>query len=235
MKHLIKHTLLVLVICLAAGTAKAQIGYNYSQYDIGLGAGMSKVYGDAQTIVSSPTAHFTFTYNASPFVNYVLEVQAGHLKGGDSLLTTTGRQFNNHFTAVIFRGQLQAGEIIDYSNSKIANAFKNLYISTGVGFGISHLATVSRNAILTPGFYTGGPDNSTELLIPARVGYEFKLFNRYDIPTFKVDIAYQHNFMLGDGLDGYEVGAQKDKYSQFTLGVKFAIGAITSYKKQIPY
>lgn len=230
-----KHIFLALVICLATATAKAQTGYDFSQYDIGLGIGMSKVYSDAQTFTTTPTAHFTFTYNTTPFVNYVIEVQSGQLKGGDSLTTTTGRQFNNHYTAVIFKGQLQAGEIIDYANSGFANFFKNLYISTGVGFSVNHLVNTSRYSIKTPGFYTAGRDNSNEILIPARIGYEFKVFNRYDQPSFKIDIGYQHNFMLGDALDGYEVGKQKDAFSQFTLGIKFAIGAIATYRKQISY
>ncbi len=211
------------------------MGYDYAQYDIGLGIGMSKVYSDAQTYKTTPTAHFTFTYNATPFVNYVVEVQAGHLQGGDSLKTITGRQFDNHYTAVVFKGQLQAGEIIDYSDSKFGNALKNLYLSTGVGFSVNHLVNTARYSILSPGFYTPGRDNSTEILIPARIGYEFKVFNRYDQPTFKIDLAYQQNFMLGDALDGYEIGKQKDSFSQFTLGIKFALGGITSYRKQISY
>jgi hypothetical protein len=235
MNRFIKKYILLSIICLAAGTAKAQMGYEFSQYDIGLGIGMNKVYGDAQTFTSTPTAHFTFTYNATPFVNYVIEVQTGQLKGGDSLTTTTGRQFDNHFNAVIFKGQLQAGEIMDYTNSKMANMLKNLYLSTGVGFVVNHLVNTSRYSIKSPGFYTAGRDNTNQILIPARIGYEFKVFNRYDQPSLKIDLGYQQNFILGDALDGYEVGKQKDSYGQFTLGIKFAIGAIASYTKQISY
>src|SRR4051812_34387053 len=99
MKLFIKRSLLILLTFFAAGTATAQRGYDFAQYDIGLGAGMSKVYSDAQTFTTVPTAHFTFTYNTTPFVNYLIEVQTGALKGGDSLKTITGRQFENHYLA----------------------------------------------------------------------------------------------------------------------------------------
>jgi hypothetical protein len=235
MKYFIKKGLLLLIVCLAAGTAKAQIGYNYAQYDLGIGGAVNKVYGDAQTVTSSYSAHFNFNYNVSPYINYVVELQTGELKGGDSLHTSTGRQFLNKFTSVIMRGQFQAGEVIDYSQSKFANAFKNLYLSTGIGFVVNHITQINRNSILQPGFYTGGDNNSNELLIPARIGYEFKVFNSYDQPSFKIDLGYQYNFILGDGLDGYTIGNQKDAYSQITIGIKFAIGGISSYKKQISF
>lgn len=235
MNHFIKRILLPFVLFLAAGTAKAQIGYNYAQYDLGLGLDINKVYGDAQTIKSSKSAHFNFNYNAGPYINYIIEVQTGVLQGGDSLTTTTGRQFKNNFNAVMFRAQLQMGEIFDYADKPIPNAFKNLYVSSGVGFVVNHITNINRESILTPGFYTPGELNSNEIVIPARVGYEFKVYNSYDEPAFKIDLGYQYNFVLGDSLDGFTAGTQKDHYSQYSIGIKFAVGGITSYRKQIPY
>jgi hypothetical protein len=235
MNNFIKKCFLMIFACLAVGTAKAQIGYDYAQFDLGIGGDINKVYGDAQTLTSTKSLHLNFNYNVSPYVNYVVEVQTGGLQGGDSLTTSTGRQFTNNFTSVILRGQLQMGEIIDYSESSFNNVLKNFYISTGIGMVVNHLTTVNRSSILTPGFYTSGDDYSTELLIPARIGYEFKVFNSYGQPGFKIDLGYQCNFVLGDGLDGYTVGNQKDKYSQYSIGIKFAIGSIASYKKRIPF
>ena len=234
MKHFIKKALLLLVVCFAAFTAKAQIGYNYNQHDLGFGGDVNKVYGDAQTVVSSYSAHFNFNYNFTPYVNYIIEAQYGELKGGD-LTTSTGRVFKNRFTSVIFRGQLQAGEFIDYSQSPVANAFKNLYVSGGIGFVVNHITDINRTSIVTPDFYTDGDNDSNELLIPVRIGYEFKFYNSYDQPNFKIDLGYQYNFILGDGLDGFTVGDKKDSYSQISLGIKFAIGGINSYKKKISF
>jgi hypothetical protein len=234
MNSFIKGILLLLLICFAAGTVKAQVGNEFAQYDLGLGLDFNKAYTDAQTVTGTRSGHFNFNYNASPFVNYIIEYQTGTLQGGDSLLTTSGRQFKNNFAAVIFRGQLQMGEIIDYSQSSFANAFKNLYISSGVGFVVNHITEINRNSINPPGFYTDGENNSNQILIPARIGYELKFFNKYNQPGFKVDIGYQYNFIMGDGLDGFKSGKSNDSYSQFSFGIKFAVGVAT-YRKQISF
>jgi len=231
----LKITAITLFTCLLAHTAKAQLGFDYAQYDLGIGVDVNKAYTDAETVISTRSVHLNFNYNVSPYVNYVVEVQSGALRGGDSLTTQSGRQFTNNFTSVIFRGQLQAGEIIDYSQSKFANALKNFYLSSGIGVVINHMTTINRNSILTPGLYSPGDDNSNELFIPARIGYEFKVFDKYSQPSFKIDLGYQYNFILGDGLDGFTVGNSRDSYSQYSIGIKVAIGGIDSYRKRISF
>jgi hypothetical protein len=234
MNQLIKKCFLLLVLCLAISTAKAQVGYNFKQYDLGLGIDFNQPYTDAQTIKTTKSARLSFNYNFTPFVNYVVEWQTGDLQGG-SLATTTGRAFTNNFNAIILRGQLQAGELIDYSQSGVANAFKNLYVSSGIGFVVNHMKEINRFSVVIPDYYTDGEDNSNQLLIPLRLGYEFKLYNKYNEPGFKIDIGYQYNFILGDGLDGYTAGKQKDSYAQFGIGIKFAIGGVATYRKQVSY
>lgn len=235
MKHLLTKLFLICLICLGTFTAKAQLGYEYGEYDLGFAGGLSTVAGDAETKVSTKTAHFTFTYNPSPFINYVLEAQTGDLKGGDALTTSSGRQFTNNYVAVFLRGQVQAGELMDYSRSRIKNALKNLYISTGVGYMVNKMTYINRESVLTPGYITDGLDHSNSIIIPARIGYEFKIFNSYNQPVVKIDLGYQINFAMDDNIDGFTAGAQKDKFSQITLGVKFSVGTINSYRKQIHY
>lgn len=227
-------TLLISFFCL---TAKAQLGYEYAQYDLGFGVAGSRVVGsDAETVVTSPTGHFNFNYNASPFLNYVVEVQAGYLKGGKPQ-DKSKRVFKNEFTSVMFRAQIQAGELIDYSQSRVMNGLKNFYLSSGVGFVVNKLEI--DESLRVPdefGFYTPGRNHSNQVLIPMRIGYEFKVFNKYNQPSIKIDLGYQLNYILGDGLDGFETGKSKnDAYDQFSIGVKFAIGSVTSYRKSISY
>jgi len=223
----------IFITCIAF-ISKAQLGYNYAQYDIGFGAATNKVYGDAQTVVSTPSVHFNFNYNQTPFINYILEVEAGKLEGGNELKDTTGRQFSNSFTAVAFRVQVQAGEILDYSRSPLANALKNVYLSSGIGMVVNNLTT-NRYSYKIPGFYTPGEDHSNEIYIPVRLGYEFKIYNQFSQPSVKIDLAYQENFIMGDQLDGFKAGKANDIYTEIVLGVKFALGGVTSYRKQIPY
>ncbi|MDP9048586.1 MAG: hypothetical protein M3N14_10640 [Bacteroidota bacterium] len=230
-----KTAFLTLFVCCITVVAKAQLGYNYSQYDIGFAAGFNQANTDAETKKSTPSVHFNLTFNQTPYTNFVFEAQLGRLAGGDSLKATNGLQFNNDFSAFIFRGQLQAGEFIDYSNNRIYNAIKNVYASAGVGYVINRITSVSRNTSKI-GNYIGGDNSSQEFFIPVRIGYEFKLFNMYNQPSVKVDLGYGYNFVLGDNLDGVIAGKHNDAYSQFTIGVKFAIGnGTTSYRKQIQY
>ena len=235
-KLILKVSLLTLFATCAVLVVKAQIGYDFSRYDIGTSVGINQVYGDAETQTLTPSIHFNLTYNQTPYINFILEAQLGVFKGGDSLTTRLGRQFTNDFSAYVLRGQLQLGEFLDYSTSPGANALKNLYFSTGVGYLVNHITQITRYSLTRPGLYTGGENYSQVPFIPLKIGYEFKLFNKYQQPSFKVDIGYQYNYVFGDNVDGYTYGRNNDIYTQFTVGVKFAIGGdIISSKKQIHY
>lgn len=233
-KKILKTTFLILFICGLSNMAKAQLGYDFSQYDLGFGAGYNKVYGDAETFKNTASVHFNLTYNLTPFTNFVLEAQLGKLQGG-SEATKSGRTFSNSFSAYIFRAQLQMGEFLDYSNSGLKNGLKNFYVSAGLGYVVNRIKPINRNSIVLPGFTTPGEDNSQEPFLPLKIGYEFKLYNQYDQPSVKIDLGYQYNYIFGDDLDGFTAGNHNDSYVQFVLGVKFAIGSITSYRKKIQY
>jgi hypothetical protein len=235
-KRIVK-TIFTIILCSTAFLAKAQLGYDYAQYDVGVAVGASSgISTDVASLRNAPSLHFNFNYNSTPFVNYVFEMQVGRLKGGDSTKTAGGgREFENHFTAFLFRAQLQAGELFDYSQGGVGNAFKNFYVSTGIGYIVNHIVAKSADIRVTSGRALPGDNNSQIPFIPARIGYEFKIFNDYNQPSVKVDIGYQYNFMFDDNLDGYKTGAKNDVMGQLTLGVKFAIGGVTSYRKQINY
>jgi len=198
--------------------------------------GINQVSGDVATKTNTTSVHFNFTYNQTPYTNFVFEAQFGKLAGGDSLKSADGRQFNNNFSAFLFRGQLQLGEVFDYSNSPFKNALKNLYLSAGIGLVVNHITSINRYSNQTPPVYTPGVNNSNEPFIPLRLGYEFKIFNNYQQPSIKIDLGLQYNLVLSDNLDGYTAGNNNDAYVQATIGVKFAIGSGNiSYRKQIQY
>jgi hypothetical protein len=234
-KFILRTTLLILLICFTSIISKAQIGFDYAQYDLGTSVGFNSFYGDVATPKSTKSVNFNFNYNQTPYINYIFEIQAGKLAGGDSTKDPFGRQFATDYTYYAFRVQLQAGEIIDYSQSKLANAFKNLYAGAGIGIVYSNIKEINRYSILMPGYYTPGQNSANQLFIPARIGYELKIFNKYQQPEFKIDVGYQYNLVFGDELDGFKAGKNNDAYSQFTIGVKYSIGGITSYRKQITF
>jgi hypothetical protein len=235
-KSILKISIIIL-LCSASFLAKAQIGFDYAQYDVGFAAGINQASStDVQTLKTTPSIRLNFNYNQTPFVNYIFEAEFGRLKGGDSLRTTTQREFENHFNAFTFRVQVQAGEFIDYSKSQFANALKNLYISSGLGYISNNVVARSNDILLLANDQIiPGEKKTNEIFIPLRLGYEFKIFNSYNQPAVKIDLGYQYNFVMGDELDGYIAGKHNDAFSQVTLGFKFAIGGVTSYRKQIHY
>ena len=234
-KLIVRTALLTLLTCFASLLSKAQIGHAYGKYDVGVSLGFNQFYGDVLTSKGTNGVSFNFNYNQSPFVNYIFEAQFGKLAGGDAINDPTGRQFSADYHYFALRLQLQAGEIMDYSQSGVANALKNLYVGAGVGVIYDNIASINRYSIQQPGFYTPGLNKDNEVFIPARIGYEFKLFNKYQRPDIKIDLGYQYNYVFGDELDGFRSGHLKDAYSQFTIGVKFSLGEVTSYRKQIMF
>ncbi|MBV8389758.1 MAG: hypothetical protein JO080_08165, partial [Mucilaginibacter sp.] len=174
-------------------------------------------------------------YNQSPFINYIFEAQFGKLAGGDAIKDPLGRQFAADYQYYALRLQLQAGELIDYSQSELANALKNLYVGSGLSIIYDNITSINRYSVQYPGYYTPGLDKASQLFLPVRIGYEFKIFNKYQRPDIKIDLGYQYNYVFGDELDGFKAGQLNDAYSQFTIGVKFSIGEVTSYRKQIHF
>lgn len=234
-KFTLRITLLTLLASCMALVSKAQVGYDYSQYDLGASLAFNSFYGDTQTAQSSKSVNFNFTYNTTAFVNYILELQVGKLMGGDSTKDLYGRQFTADYHYFAFRVQVQAGELIDYQRSKLLNVLKNLYIGGGLGMVYSNIDNINRYSSQLSGYYTPGDNKASQLFFPARIGYEFKLFNLNQRPDVKIDIGYQQNFIFGDQLDGFKVGAHNDTFGQFTIGVKFSVGGVTSYRKSISY
>jgi hypothetical protein len=236
-KLFLKSTLFTLLLSAVAVVSKAQIGYDYAQYDLGIGGAYNTVYGDAESIKGTPSVAVSINYNQTPYANYLFEIQSGRLEGG-SVKSLTGRYFKNSYTALVFRGQLQAGEVIDYSGGGIMGGLKNLYLSAGVGYVLNDMKDINRQSEVLQyedgrPYTTGGLNKSNELYIPTRIGYEFKFFNQYNQPSFKLDIGYQINFDLTDNLDGFDTGRSRDVWSQISVNLKFALGGVTSYRKAL--
>lgn len=234
-KLILKAALITFIICCNSFISKAQIGYDYAQYDLGFSVGFNQFYGDPISSAGTRTLHFNFNYNQSPFLNYIFEFGTGKLAGGNAIKDTYGRQFSANYTSYAFRVQLQGGEVLDYSQSPVANVFKNLYVGTGIGIIYSNITDINRYSYIVPGFYTPGVNSSNPVFIPARIGYELKIFNKYQEPGIKIDIGYQYNFVFSDDLDGFTAGNKNDAFAQFTIGAKFSLGSVTSYRKQIHY
>ena len=227
---------------------KAQIGYNYKEFGMALDVFYERGYTNVQRQDYHTGQSISFVYNYSPYVPLTAELQFGTLSGGGLTpkLDKYGRMYTNHFEGLILHGDLQLGEIIDYSESYFNSAIKGLYFGSGAG-AIFNGNTVQRTNVIAANGVTSGPNvyvfpgsnSSINLTIPLRFGYEFKIFNEYDEPYMAINIGYIHNLVFGEGLDGYDDPPSKFKnnatnqYSQIVVGVKFNFGNVTSYTKVI--
>ena len=67
-KTLPKLILLTVVFCFSTFLCKAQLGYNFSQVDIGFATGFNQVYDEILPQKTTQSVHFNLTFNLYPLV-----------------------------------------------------------------------------------------------------------------------------------------------------------------------
>lgn len=243
-----KKYILFFITILAAIASKAQSGYNYYELGIGGGASYERGYTNVTRQDNHPSFNVNFIYNFNPYVPIEAEIQIGKLSGGGLAPNQDpyGRFYINNYKALIFHGDFQLGAGIDYEDNWFLEIIKDFYVGTGVGF-ISNTNTVQRYSIYAPpypqpGYYKfPGNDSSVDLMVPLRVGYEFRFFDSYNEPSFAIDIGYVHTIAFGEGLDGYNDPSSKfknnslDQYRQISIQFKYFFGKVVSFNKLITH
>lgn len=240
-----KKLVLLVAFVFTASLVKAQLGYNYKEFGIGLDVSYIRGYTNVQKQFYHPAENINFIYNYSPYIPVTAELQFGTLSGGsttDRKIDKYGRQYTNHFEAFAIHADFQLGEVIDYSESTILNIVKNIYFGTGGGVVFNGNTVQRTNVVPENGslsYVFPGNNSSINFIIPLRFGYEFKFYNDYEEPFMALDIGYIHNMVFGEGLDGYDDPSNKFKnnatnqYTQIVVGVKFNFGNVTSFNKLI--
>lgn len=217
----------------------AQLSYNFSSFSVGAGVGVVRADADIAQHITKEAIFGTLNYNYSPYITITGELQAGKLAGGNPNTDKDTRAFVNNYKSISLYGDIQAGEFIDYQYRDLLNILKNVYLGTGVGIMHNAMAFVQRISLNNPGYVFPGEDSSTEIMVPLRIGYELKFFNRYQEPSIRVNVGYQLSLVYGEGLDGYNDppsifrNEHVDRYSLVSVGVKYNFGRPISYKKPI--
>ncbi|OOQ57891.1 hypothetical protein BC343_12005 [Mucilaginibacter pedocola] len=215
-------------------------GYNFNAYGIGIGGGIVHPLADLKKGYNDKAFNGNFTYYFNPYVPVVLELQAGKLRGGgnDISIDKDTRRYSNSYKAVMLHVDYQLGDAIDYYRSGFLNIIKNFYGGIGVG-AILNKVNTNRYSLLDPTYRFPGSDKSTNVIVPLRFGYEFKIYDYYGVPKFGIDIGYQHYVTFGEGLDGYEDPTSlfknnaPDQYRMISIGLKYNFGPEHSYDKAI--
>ena len=244
-----KKFILFFVLGFAGFTAKAQDGYNYYEWGVGGGIGYGRAYADTKRQDYHPIYNLNIAYNFNPYVPIALEYQFGTLSGGGRTpdKDAFGRIYKNAYKALLIHADVQLGSFIDYSNNGFLNVIKNFYVGTGIGAISNNMKDIQRTNLpayaqngavgSTNGFQ--GKDKSTNVVLPLRFGYEFKIYDSYEQVGYTITLGYEHNYAFGEGLDGYnDPPAQfknnaPDQYAHFTIGFRYNFGNTVSYSKLV--
>jgi hypothetical protein len=235
------------MLLLSAMASKAQFDENYSKYAVG--AGVSYIKG--ATNINRQDSHFAeninFTYYMlSPYIPFTFEIQKGLLSGGGLTvdLDKSGRQYSNNYLAAIVHGDFQLGYLLNVGSGSdpSLDIWKGLYAGTGIGLINDNDQVQRTNVIAANGPITGpdvyrfpGVDNSVNLMVPLRIGYEFKIKNSFGTPFIRLIFSYETNLVFGQGLDGYNDPASKFKhnfvsqYRQISFGIKYDFGGSSNF------
>jgi hypothetical protein len=231
----LKKYFLFIFLLFAAITSRAQYdytSYNYTQYAVGVGASYIRGYTNLNQQDNHTSQSATFTYYYTGYIPLTAEIQSGTLSGGNLITDASNRFYINHYIALIFHGDFQLGQIMDDNEGVFLDFMKNFYAGTGFGF-VANNNKVQRIAISDPTYVFPGKDQSINLMVPIRAGYEYKFYNRYNEPSVRIYAEYEHNLVFGEGLDGYDdppnhfKNNNLNQYRQISIGIKYDFGPTT--------
>lgn len=224
---------------MAVRTAEAQ-NYNYPKFGVGLTVGATYPYADLAQSNNGYSGSLALYYNLSPYMPVGLEIQSGQLSGGSRYTDPNTREYKNQYLAAAVHGDFFLGQIIEYDNSGFMRLIKDIYLGGGLGVIKNNMTYIQRVKLNSnPPYVFPGQDQSTNVMVPLRVGYEFKIYNGYGDQIFGINLGYIHNITFGEGLDGYADPASNfknnapDQYRQIVVGIKFNFGPVGSFFKSI--
>jgi len=149
------------------------------------------------------------------------------------------RDYANRYQSISIQGTVLFGEFLDYESGSgfggfLKRAFSNVYVGTGIGMVYNSISDINR---ISPdsSYYYGGANHSNNIMIPVKLGYQYKIYNAYDEPFIAIEAGYQMNYVFGYGLDGYSdpifTNRNYETYGGYHIGIKFNFGNVTSYRK----
>lgn len=228
----------VLILALSLG-ASAQS--NFYKFSIGAGGGVTQSFADLKKHAFGTAGYGTLDYLFTPFISLGLEAQMGEINGGDQQTEPSGRQFINGYKSITANGKIALGQLVDYERSNFLNSIKGLYFGAGLGIIQNKMKGIIRYKA-DPKSSTGlykfpGTDESKDISIPLNLGINFYFPNHYGYYRYGINVNYQANITLGEGLDGYDdstwllKNGSPDIYTYFTIGFRYYLGPVGLSKK----
>ncbi|MET3112713.1 hypothetical protein AAKU52_000431 [Pedobacter sp. CG_S7] len=202
---------------------------NFYKLSLGGGAGFTKSYADLQEHNYGEAIYGTADFSFTPFLSLGFEIQNGTVKGGQSNQEAYNRKFKNNYRSLSANGKVSLGAFVDYQNSLFFDYIKGLYLGAGVGAIQNRVTELQRENNTPEQVYM---PTSKEIFIPLNLGINYYIPNRYGQYSYVVNVNYQSNITLGEGLDGYDSSTVRykngnpDVFTYITLGIKYNFGPI---------
>ena len=231
MKRICTSTLLI------AFTLTSFAQSNFYKLSVGAGAGITQSITEVRPWGYGFAAYGTFDYLFTPFMSLGFEVQKGEINGGDYYTEQQNRQFTNSYKTLSINGKIGLGQIMENNYSPFYNTFKGLYIGGGVGAiqnKMKYIVRYNKNGTRIPGF-----NASRDVFFPLNLGINFHFTDGMGFYRYALNVNYQGNITLREGLDGYDNslitfrGGTPDIYTYLSVGLKYSFGPLGLTSKNL--
>ncbi|MCX2453050.1 hypothetical protein OQX61_17370 [Pedobacter sp. PLR] len=211
---------------------------NFYKISAGGGFGLTQSFTDVKKHDFGLAGNAVLDYYFTPFISLGLEGQMGEINGGDARNDPYGRQFINSYKAVNLNTKFALGSLIDYNPGSFANNIKGLYFGTGLGVVMNSVSNVRKSTLEQEKPFPG-KNESSDMVVPLNLGINFYFADRSGYTRYLLNLNYQSNLTMGEGLDGYDDSSVKfktgnpDIYTFFSVGFRYQFGSIGLTNKTI--
>lgn len=212
-----KRLLFLSILFLFAINVNAQT--NFYKWSSGVNVGGTLTYGDSDKKRIGYGYAGVIDYYFTPYMNLGFEFQSGQLRGGELGV----RSFNNNYKTIAFNGRMQLGQFLndDQLDSFVWRNLKGFYIGAGLGAIDNKVDITLPNKV----------DHFVhkEIILPLNMGLNINIQRKWqEYSRVMVNVNYQTALSFEDGMDGeYDLKSNsKDRYSFFSIGLRYNFGAI---------
>lgn len=226
-------TVIALLLCM---NVMAQS--NFYKISIGGGIGYTHSFTDVKKHDFDLAGYGTLDYHFTPFFSLGAEIQKGQIVGGSVESDPHERQFVNSYAAATINTKVALGAFIDYSRSSFSNLAKDIYLGAGAGIIRNRMKGVVRSKE-TSDYTFRGKNYSNDIVLPFNLGTNIYFRSFSGFPRLAININFQTNVTIGEGLDGYDDSSVKfknsnpDIYNYYSVGVKYHFGPVGISKKSL--
>jgi len=210
---------------------------NFYKFSIGGGFGATQSFTEVQKHGFGLSGYGTLDYLFTPFASLGLEIQKGEVNGGDFKNDPLNREFVNSYQSFAFNAKVSLGQVLNDRYNGPSDLVKGIYMGAGAG-------VIKSSTLFTTGldpnnnaFATVDNLDSKDVFFPLNLGINIHFPDREGFYRYVLNLNYQANITLGEGLDGYDdskitfQSGTVDVFTFFSVGVKYNFGTMGLSRK----